>query len=423
MLRFNYIQALSVTLISAISAVALGQQTQPPPPAPAVAPTSATSSSDKAPAKDLPAVKSEQKSEQSESPGARGIPEKGSAWISPEPATTSAAPLAYPTTRSESSANVEDLIRTAATLTRQGNLSKAMELNNEALAIAPLYAAAYRQRALTLSRLGDRVKAQIDYNRFLELDPQAQTKLREEIQLFKDSGYARIGEAEGLPNGVIRPGEIYGSYVESRALQAPTSPALLSDKYYSIAQDDFMRGKYSNAMQWAQRAQELMPQARIHAIKAQALFAQGFYSGAASEARAASAMGPLIDWSTLYGYYNYNMPMFSKQFKSLQEFVRQNPSSSDARYLLGYQHLILGQEELGHAQMAIAAVLEPIDVVPTSMLARDGVEIVQGQRQLTENMPRQEGVGITDRTERIATRPTPPPAPSPANSTERIEVK
>ena len=38
-------------------------------------------------------------------------------------------------------------MQTAAELTAQGNLSKAMELYNEVLAIAPRFAAAYRQRA------------------------------------------------------------------------------------------------------------------------------------------------------------------------------------------------------------------------------------------------------------------------------------
>ena len=71
-----------------------------------------------------------------------------------------------------------------------------MALYNEALALAPQYAETYRQRALTLLRLGDRVQAQVDYGRFLELDPQARGRTRDEIQLYAQSGYARVGETE-----------------------------------------------------------------------------------------------------------------------------------------------------------------------------------------------------------------------------------
>ena len=106
-------------------------------------------------------------------------------------------------------------------------------------------------------------------------------------------------------------------------------------------------------------------------------------------------MGPVVDWTTLYGYYDYRMPQYSRQFHALEEYVRQNPSSADARFLLGYEHLILGQAEPAHAQLAIAAVLEPLDVVARNMLARDGVEIVGGQPSLTKNMMQGGGVVIT----------------------------
>ena len=229
-------------------------------------------------------------------------------------------PLAYPATRIETASRIEALIRDAAVLRGQGNLSKAMELYNEALTLSPQYAETYRQRALTLLRLGDRVQAQIDYGRFMELDPQARPRVRDEIQLFSQSGYARVGETEVAlsnanslppPAPLASPAPLGSTVVAMVAPPAVYNPAKQSDLNYSIARDNFQRGDYNGAFQWAQRANEAMPQARIHALMGQILFAQGFYSGAAGEARAAVAMAPSIDWTTLYGFYDYKMPLFS----------------------------------------------------------------------------------------------------------------
>ena len=80
-----------------------------------------------------------------------------------------------------------------------------------------------------------------------------------------------------------------GLGVESK----PFRPSEQSDMDYSLARDSFVRGNYRDAYQWAQRADRIMPQARVHAIMAQTLFAQGAYRGAATEARAAASKGPL----------------------------------------------------------------------------------------------------------------------------------
>ena len=145
-------------------------------------------------------------SETYHSPGATAS-DYGSVRISPTtPGPTVGVPLAHPTIRSETTSRVEELIGAAA-LVAQGNLSKAMELYYEGLSVAPQYAEAYRQRALTLLRLDDRVQAQVDYGQYLKLDPHARNRVRQEIQLFEQSGYARLGEAEAASYNPISPGE------------------------------------------------------------------------------------------------------------------------------------------------------------------------------------------------------------------------
>ncbi|MCE5269625.1 MAG: tetratricopeptide repeat protein [Planctomycetaceae bacterium] len=333
------------------------------------------------------------------------------------------APLAYSASRSDVALRIEDLMRGAAALRTQGSFSKAMELYNEALTIAPKYAEGYRQRAMTLVRLGDPVQAQTDYDRFLSLDPQAAGRMREEITLFEQSGQARLGESEAASYS-------YGSPVAT-ATAAPQpaaaavngfapavyySPQQLADTRFSLALDAFQRKDYDTAFDWAVRSNRYMSQARTRALMAQILFAQGDFSGAAAEARAAAAMGPVMDWRTLYAQYGQGGPRFDRQFHALEEFLRKNPSSADAHFLLGYQQLILGQTEQAHAQLAIAAVMEPTNVVATNLLAKDGVEIVSSNRPLAKAVTPSGGVEVARRPAtpgRVAEQPSNVPAPAP----------
>jgi tetratricopeptide (TPR) repeat protein len=373
---------ITYLLLSAfvLGPAALGAE-PPPPPTPALPANAAAP---------------KQESPESYSPGA-AMPKEGSAWIHPTPTPPPVrVPQTYPATHAEDAARVDDLNRRAAALVAEGNLQKAMELYNESLRLAPQHAETFRLRAIALLRLGDRVQAQVDYARFLALDPQALGRLREEIQLFGNSGFAQVGETVVVPPGVppaVSPGAV-GVPPVPLVEQRPFGPAEQSDVHFAVARDEFMRGNYRTAYQWAQRAARIMPQARLHAIMAQALLAQGSYRAAADEARAAVTMGPLIEWTTLYGYYDYQRTPFDKQFHALEEYVRQNPSSPGGRFLIGYEYLILGQTELAHAQLAIAAVLDPLDVVPRSLLAREGVEIVRGEHSMTTSLPRRDATGV-----------------------------
>ncbi len=265
--------------------------------------------------------------------------------------------------------------------------------------LAPQYGEGYRQRALTLVALGNPVQAQADYNRFLALNPQAPDQVQQEVTLFEQSGRTPIGQAEAASYS-------YGATVEAGAVPVPpviSSPAQqFAEARFAWAEDAFQNRNYDAAFRWALNSYHDVPQARTRALIAQILFAKGDYRGAAAEARAAVAMGAVMDWQTFYSYYGYASPRFSRQFESLKEFVRQNPSSADGHFLLGYEQMILGHAEPAHAELAIAAVIEPTDVVATNLLAKDGVEIVRSHRPLAEAAAAPGSDAVT------ANRPTPP---------------
>ncbi len=193
-------------------------------------------------------------------------PNSSSAWTSESMATVmppwTGSPLAYSASRSEAALRIEDLMRGAAARRKQGSFSKAMALYNEALTIAPLYAEGYRQRALTLVRLGDRVQAQVDYNRYLALDPQAPAQTREEVVLFEQSGRARPGEAAAAFYS-YGPTTITGASGEPPTTDR--SLLQLAAIRFSWARDAFQSGDYDSALLWATNSNRDVPQARTRA--------------------------------------------------------------------------------------------------------------------------------------------------------------
>jgi tetratricopeptide (TPR) repeat protein len=357
-----------------------------------------------------------------------------------------------------------ELKNQADSLAALGNLSAAMALYDEALRIAPRSAEIYRGRALALSRLGDRVQAQSDYRRFLELDPQGQNRVEQEFQLFQQSaisGYPYSGcpypgsvnstNSNGDNGGTSTNTRPYPGSISSSGETAPgptgssnngfayydpltTSYALnytpynrqilptfltnemsishraaAADRNYEFARRSFANGDYDTANAWVQHSNSYLPQARTNALLTEIMFAQGLYRDAAAAARAAAAMGPLIDAAMLYGYYDFDVARYGKQFQLLQDYVRANPSSADARFLLGYEHRVLDQKDLAHAQLGIATTLDPLDVVAKQLLARDGVEVVGADETAIQKMMPREGLNGTIRVGRV---PPPPPAPS-----------
>jgi len=117
-----------------------------------------------------------------------------------------------------------------------------------------------------------------------------------------------------------------------------------------------------------------------------ALFALKDYRGAAMEAHAAVALGPISDWAQLYSYYG-NVEPYTKQLDALVDYVHKNRSSAEGRFLLAYHDLMMGHTPEGKEQLTQAIALAPQDKVAQQLMAQLG------------------GTAVT------ATMPAPPPPP------------
>lgn len=141
--------------------------------------------------------------------------------------------------------------------------------------------------------------------------------------------------------------------------EAESVEAEAGRQFYADALSSFQRGDYREAARLANHAVIERPRdAKVHEVLALALFAAGEYRGAAMESHAAVALGPVSDWPTLFRYYN-DLPTYEKQLGALGEYVRKNPASLDARFLLAYHDLMLG-----HAKEAKDLLVEIVAKVP-----------------------------------------------------------
>ena len=95
--------------------------------------------------------------------------------------------------------------------------------------------------------------------------------------------------------------------------------------------------------------------------------------GATMEAHAALAQGTLGDWARLYAYYQ-DQPTYAKHLGALEQYLKKNPSSLDARFLLGYHYLMLGHLKDAKEQLTPVVTKAPWDTVAAQLLKKAGGE-------------------------------------------------
>ena len=52
-----------------------------------------------------------------------------------------------------------------------------------------------------------------------------------------------------------------------------------------------------------------------------------------------------MDWNTLYGFYGDVKP-YTDQVRALEKYVAEHKSDPAARFVLGYQYLMMGHNEV-----------------------------------------------------------------------------
>jgi TolA-binding protein len=143
-------------------------------------------------------------------------------------------------------------------------------------------------------------------------------------------------------------------------------------KQFDAARAAFYSGDYATALTATNKALASMPaDAMIHEFRALILFAQGKYRDAASTLHPVLAVGPGWDFTTMSSLYA-DVDTYTKQLRALETFVKENPKSADARFVLGYHYLTCGHQKEAAEQLAGVQKLVPNDSVTAQLLQMMG---------------------------------------------------
>jgi len=141
-----------------------------------------------------------------------------------------------------------------------------------------------------------------------------------------------------------------------------------SAEYFTQAESAFQEGRYHDALRLASHAAVESPWSpKTHELMSLSLFALADYRGAASEAHAGIALGPIADWATVFGYYG-DQTTYTDQLRALEKYSRENPTSAEARFLRAYHYLMTGHVESARLQLADAVKLTPNDKLAADLL-------------------------------------------------------
>ena len=130
------------------------------------------------------------------------------------------------------------------------------------------------------------------------------------------------------------------------------------------AHQAFQAGDYANAIQLTRQALGQSPNdVSLHQFLALDLFAQGNYEQAAAPLYAVLAVGPGWDWTTLIGNYS-DADAYTGQLRGLESFVKANPRSAKAQFVLAYHYI-----SQGHGNAAIRPLKSVVSLQPNDNLS------------------------------------------------------
>lgn len=130
----------------------------------------------------------------------------------------------------------------------------------------------------------------------------------------------------------------------------------------------FAKAEYQQALDLCNQTLKTMPNdAVVHEFRSLVLFAMKNYREAAAAAYAVLSAGPGWDWTTLSSLYA-NSADYTPQLRALETYVKENPKSSDARFLLAYHYLTTGHPDSAKAQLREVDKLTPNDRLVRALL-------------------------------------------------------
>jgi tetratricopeptide (TPR) repeat protein len=184
--------------------------------------------------------------------------------------------------------------------------------------------------------------------------------------LFYDTGYYEFAN----PYCDLGTDE-YSQPIETmRALPDLDAPAAMS----AVTECDRARsalygGDYATSLEFIDRAISSAPSdVLLHEFRAQCLFAMQRYKRAAGTLYAVLSVGPGWNWTTMSSLYP-DVEAYTRQLRTLEDYVQQNPNSTDGRFVLAYHYLTQGHNDSAARQLKAVCRLAPKDRLSQQLLA------------------------------------------------------
>jgi tetratricopeptide (TPR) repeat protein len=153
--------------------------------------------------------------------------------------------------------------------------------------------------------------------------------------------------------------------------QAPPPEASVTDSAlatFDSARQAFQAGNYSQALQLTDQSLTKLPNdATLHEFRALCFFALGKYEQAAAPLYAVLSVGPGWDWTTLAGLYPA-IDTYTQQLRAFEAYVRSNPKSSGARFVLAYHYLTQGHTDAAVSELKNVVALAPQDKLSAQLV-------------------------------------------------------
>ena len=137
---------------------------------------------------------------------------------------------------------------------------------------------------------------------------------------------------------------------------------------FDAARQAFHQGDYAGALASTDKALAALPNDPIiHEFRALVLFAQSKYPESAAGLYSVLAVGPGWDWTTLVSLYP-SVDVYTKQLRTLEAYVKQNPDAANARFVLAYHYLTQGNKDAAATQYKQLNEQAPQDTVIKQLL-------------------------------------------------------
>jgi tetratricopeptide (TPR) repeat protein len=150
-------------------------------------------------------------------------------------------------------------------------------------------------------------------------------------------------------------------------LDAPAAMSAVTE--CDRARSAFYGGDYATSLEFIDGAISSAPSdVLLHEFRAQCLFAMQRYKLAAETLHAVLSVGPGWDWTTTSSLYP-DVEAYTRQLRTLEDYVQQNPTSTDGRFVLAYHYLTQGHNDAAARQLKEVCRLAPKDRLSQQLLA------------------------------------------------------